>query len=145
MDATAQRYVRLAEQLGRPPVPAEFGNYAELLERFGSPARIDRLARQVLSPNGINEVQQKRREDILTYAAMMRLQGVKPVPFRSLPRELQADIKMLWQSYSAALREGRASSFRSEIQTLCAAAVNAAPWAKSCRTRSISTAQLRIR
>ena len=111
-NATAQRYVQLSGQLGRPPVPAEFDNYAELLERFGSPARIERLARQILSPSGIDEVQQKRREDILTYAAMMRLQGVKPVPFRSLPRELQADIKMLWQSYSAALREGEGFLFQ---------------------------------
>ncbi len=111
-DATAQKFVQLAEQLGRMPVPGEFENYPDLLERFGSPARIDRLAWQILSPNGINEVQQKRREDILTYAAMMRLQGVKPVPFRSLPRELQADIKMLWQSYSAALREGEGFLFQ---------------------------------
>ena len=111
-DATAQKYVHLAEELGRPPVADEFDNYAELLERFGSPTRIERLAWQLLSPNGINEVQQKRREDILTYAAMMRLQGVKPVPFRSLPRELRADIKMLWQSYSAALREGESFLFQ---------------------------------
>ena len=111
-DATAQRYVELAAQLGRPPVSGEFEDYAELLERFGSPARVDRLAWQILSPSGVNEVQQKRREDILTYAAMMRLQGVKPVPFRSLPRELQADIKMLWQSYSAALQEGEGFLFQ---------------------------------
>ena len=65
-----------------------------------------------LSPSGIEEVQQERREDILTYAAMMRLQGLKQVPFRSLPRELQADIKMLWQSYSAALREGEGFLFQ---------------------------------
>ena len=111
-DATAQKYVHLTEQLGRPPLPGEFEDYAELLERFGSPERIDRLASRILSPNGINEVQQKRREDILTYAAMMRLQGVKPVPFRSLPRELQADIEMLWQSYSAVLREGEGFLFQ---------------------------------
>jgi DNA phosphorothioation-associated putative methyltransferase len=111
-DATAQKYVHLAEELGRPPVADEFENYAELLERFGSPTRIERLAWQLLSPIGINEVQQKRREDILTYAAMMRLQGVKPVPFRSLPHELRADIKMLWQSYSAALREGESFLFQ---------------------------------
>jgi DNA phosphorothioation-associated putative methyltransferase len=111
-DATAQEYVQLAEELGRPPVANEFENYAELSERFGSPARIERLAWQLLSPNGINEVQQRGREDILTYAAMMRLQGLKPVPFRSLPRELQADVKMLWQSYSAALREGESFLFQ---------------------------------
>ena len=64
-DATAQKYVHLTEQLGRPPLPGEFEDYAELLERFGSPERIDRLASRILSPNGINEVQQKRREDIL--------------------------------------------------------------------------------
>ncbi|MFL6310463.1 MAG: DNA phosphorothioation-associated putative methyltransferase [Terriglobales bacterium] len=111
-DPTAQKYVQVAERLGRPPVSGEFEDYTRLLERFGSPARVERLASQLLSPNGINEVQLKRREDILTYAAMMRLQGVKPVRFRLLPSELQADIKMLWQSYSAALREGESFLFQ---------------------------------
>src|SRR5439155_19201245 len=52
------------------------------------------------------------REDILTYVAMMRLQGIRPVPFRSLPSELQADIKMLWPSYSSALQEGDSFLFQ---------------------------------
>jgi len=111
-DATAKKFVDLAVSLGRPPVATEFEAYAELLERFGSPARIERLAQLLLSPNAVEEVRHKRREDILTYVAMMRLQGIRPVPFRSLPRELQADIKMLWPSYSAALQEGESFLFK---------------------------------
>lgn len=84
----------------------EFEAYAELLERFGSPVRIERLTQLLLSPNAVEEVRHKRRENILTYIAMMRLQGTRPVPFRCLPGELRADIKMLWPSYSAALQEG---------------------------------------
>src|SRR5207253_1519094 len=97
-DPTAKRFVELAAALGRAPVAPEFDAYAELLERFGSPVRIERLAQQLLSPDAVEEVRHKRREDILTYVAMMRLQGIRPVPFRSLPSELQADIKMLWPS-----------------------------------------------
>lgn len=111
-DKTAQKYMELASALGRPPVPSEFKDYPELLARFGSPGRIERLAQQLLSPDAVQEARRRRREDILTYAAMMRLQGLKPVPFRSLPRELQADIRMLWPSYSTALREGESFLFQ---------------------------------
>lgn len=79
--------------------------YTELTERFGSSARIERLARQLLSPDTVQETRRRKRDDILIYAALMRLQALKPIPFRLLPAELQADIKTLWQSYSATLRE----------------------------------------
>lgn len=105
-DSTAKEYLNLAIALGRAPIPSEFTLYPDLLERFGSSGRIERLARQVLSADAVGESQRRRREDILTYTAMMRLQGLRAVPFRSLPPELRADIKMLWSSYSAALQEG---------------------------------------
>lgn len=111
-NAIARQYLKLAVALGRPPVAKEFGRYPKLLERFGSPERVEKLARQLLSPEAIRESQQRRRDDILTYIAMMRLQGLTSVPFRSLPHELRADIKMLWPSYSAALREGEAFLFQ---------------------------------
>jgi len=107
-DPTAKKYLELAVALGRAPIPSEFTLYPELLERFGSSGRIERLARQVLSADAVSESQRRRREDILTYIAMMRLQGLRAVPFRSLPPELRADIKMLWPCYSAARQEGEA-------------------------------------
>ena len=106
-DPVAMSYVGLTTTLGRPPIPSEFADYSSLLERFGSPARIERLAQQYSSPAGIEEARQRRREDILTYAAMMVLQGLKPVPFRSLPRELQSDIRMLWSTYADVFSEAR--------------------------------------
>jgi DNA phosphorothioation-associated putative methyltransferase len=105
-DSTAKQYLELAEELGRPPLPSEFSSYRFLLERFGSSARIERLAKRLLSSDALAEKQRNRREDILTYIAMMHLQGLKAIPFRSLPHELRADIKMLWSSYSVALKEG---------------------------------------
>lgn len=105
-DPIAKEYLKLAAALGRSPIASEFASYSDLLDRFGSPGRIERLTQQILSPDAVNEIQGRRRENILTYIAMMRLQGLKAIPFRSLPHELQADIKMLWPSYSAALREG---------------------------------------
>lgn len=111
-DALARKYVELATRLGRAPVATEFAPYDELLERFGSPARIERLTERLLSPWSIEETRNKRREDILTYIAMMRLQGLKPIPFGRLPSELRADIKMLWPSYAAALKEGEEFLFQ---------------------------------
>jgi hypothetical protein len=57
--------------------------YSELSERFGSHSRIERLATRLLSQEGLAAKRNKRREDILTYIAMMRFQGLKAVPFRA--------------------------------------------------------------
>jgi DNA phosphorothioation-associated putative methyltransferase len=104
-DAVAQQYMKLTAELGRIPVAEEFQQYADLLERFGPPTRIERLAKLMLSPDSVQDIRRRRKEDILIYAAMMRLQGLRAVPFRLLSRELRADIKMLWSSYALALKE----------------------------------------
>ena len=106
-DPVAQSYISLTSTLGRPPIPSEFAEYPSLLDRFGSPARIERLTQRHSSPAAIEEARQRRRENILTYAAMMLLQGLKPVPFRSLPQELQSDIRMLWSSYADVFPEAK--------------------------------------
>lgn len=106
-DPVAQNFIRLMSTLGRPPIPSEFDEYSSLLDRFGSPARIERLAERHASPAAVEEARQRRRENILTYAAMMLLQGLKPVPFRSLPQELQSDIRMLWPSYADVFPEAK--------------------------------------
>ncbi len=106
-DPVAQSYISLTATLGRPPIPSEFPDYPQLLDRFGSPTRIERLAQRHSSPAAIEEAREKRREDILTYAAMMMLQGLKPVPFRSLPQELQSDVRMLWPSYADVFPEAK--------------------------------------
>ena len=106
-DPLAQNYISLTATLGRPPIPSEFPEYPLLLEQFGSPARIERLAQRHSSPTAIEEARERRREDILTYAAMMLLQGLKPVPFRSLAQELQTDIRMLWPSYADVFPEAK--------------------------------------
>jgi DNA phosphorothioation-associated putative methyltransferase len=126
-DPVAQNYIRLMSTLGRPPIPSEFVEYSSLLDRFGSTARIERLAQRHASPAAIEEARQRRRENILTYAAMMLVQGLKPVPFRSLPQELQSDIRMLWPSYANVFPEatkflfgiGDASTVRRCCETSC--------------------------
>lgn len=106
-DPVAQNYITMTAALGRPPIPSEFPEYPSLLDRFGSPARIERLAHRHSSPAAIEEARERRREDILTYAAMMTLRGLKPVPFRSLSQELQSDIRMLWPSYADVFPEAK--------------------------------------
>ena len=103
-DPMAHKYLELSLALGRPGLPSEFEGYTELTKRFGSQVRIERLARRFLSVNTVEETLSKKRDDILIYASLMRLHALKPLPFRVLPVNLQADIKAIWPSYSAALR-----------------------------------------
>lgn len=105
-DRLAQRYLSKAKALGRPPLDTEFKLLPKLVERFGPPQRIERIASALLDQDSLTRTREDKRESILTYIAMMRLQGMTPPPLRTLPGEIQADIKMLWRSYKAALQAG---------------------------------------
>jgi DNA phosphorothioation-associated putative methyltransferase len=129
-DAISKEYLKCAEELGRSPLPEEFPKFAELSNRFGSLSRIERLAKSLLSPEALTRKRNKRREDILTYIAMMRLQGLKPVPFRSLPQQLRADLKMLWPSYSAAFVEAEGFLYQLGKPEIIRAACDAVPVGK---------------
>lgn len=129
-DAAARKYIELTAALGRAPIPTEFDGFPDLQERFGSLVRIERLARHALSMQAIEESRQRRREDILTYMAMARLRNLKEIPFRLLPQDLRADIKTLWPSYSAALREGESFLFRIGNPELVRDACQTAPVGK---------------
>jgi DNA phosphorothioation-associated putative methyltransferase len=101
----ARRYVSLASRLGRLPLPEEFPKLDQLWEVFGSPQRVARLALRHIDYEAFSGSQGQRREDILTYFSMMRLQGLKPPPFLKLPISVQADIKEIWKTYRTALTE----------------------------------------
>ena len=102
----ARRYVAQATRLGRLPLPEEFPKFDRLLDTFGSSQRIARLALRHIDYEAFSGSQAQRREDILTYLAMVRLQGLKPLSFFKLPRTVQADVKAVWKTYRAALTEG---------------------------------------
>lgn len=101
----------LVRKLGRLPLPEEFDAYEGLEESFGSRHRINRLLWKVIHPDTLDEVQRQRREDLLISLSMIRLQGSKPIGFRSLPDDVQADIKTLWTNYQQALKESEAFLF----------------------------------
>ena len=101
----------LVRKLGRLPLQEEFDAYEGLEEAFGSRHRINRLLWKVIHPDTLEEVQEQRREDLLISLAMIRLQGSKSMGFRSLPIEVQADIKTLWANYQQALKESEAFLF----------------------------------
>jgi hypothetical protein len=73
-------------------VPSEFDHYPALQLRFGSRARIERLVARLLSPHTLEETKNPKKNDILTYFAMLFLCGVHPPRIRLLPVEIQADI-----------------------------------------------------
>ena len=90
-DPAGQELVETTRKLGRPPLPSEFDQYPTLLLRFGPRSRIDRLVSGLLNPQSLAEARDAKRNDILTYFAMLQLRGVRPPPIRLLPRETQAD------------------------------------------------------
>jgi DNA phosphorothioation-associated putative methyltransferase len=104
-DAIAKRFVRQANKIGRLPLPEEFRDYAKLLARFGSPQRIVRLALRLIDHKTFEGSRAQRREDILTYLAMIRLQALKVPPLRALSADIQADIKALWGDLRSAVTE----------------------------------------
>lgn len=99
-------YVALANRLGRLPLPEEFSKYPRLIQIFGSPKRIERLALKLIDQTAFKGSRDQRREDILTYLAMLRLDNIKPPGVSKLPLSIQGDIKAIWKTYAAALKEG---------------------------------------
>ena len=104
--AVARRFVRLANQLGRIPTAEEFSGYPKLVEAFGSTQRIERLTLRYVNQIAFDGSRAQRREDILAYLAMLRLQGLRPPPIGVLPTSIRSDIKSIWASYRAAQVEG---------------------------------------
>ncbi len=111
-DPNGLELVEATRKLGRPPLPSEFDQYPALLMRFGSRSRIDRLVLGLLNPLTLAEARDAKRNDILTYFAMLHLRGVRPPPVRLLRPETQADIKLLWPSYKSAIHEGQQFLFQ---------------------------------
>lgn len=110
-DTAGKKFIQLANTLGRIPLPTEFKNYPRLIDRFGSPHRIERLALAKINPSAFEGSKAQKREDLLTYMAMIRLQGLKVPPIRSLPTAIQADLKSLWRDYHSALSEAESFLF----------------------------------
>jgi DNA phosphorothioation-associated putative methyltransferase len=111
-DPDGQELAEVTRKLGRPPLPSEFDRYPELLLRFGSRSRIDRLVSGILNPQSLARARDAKRNEILTDFAMLQLRGVRPPPIRMLPPETQADIKLLWRSYKSAMHEGHQFLFQ---------------------------------
>jgi len=103
--AVARRYVQLANKLGRVPLSEEFPAYSTLLEAFGSQQRIERLTLRHVNRESFEGSRAQRRQDILTYLAMLRLQGLRPPPFGALPASVRGDLKALWKTYSETTEE----------------------------------------
>ncbi|NOY93349.1 MAG: DNA phosphorothioation-associated putative methyltransferase [Deltaproteobacteria bacterium] len=107
----AKRYVRLANKLGRIPHAEEFPKYAKLVEAFGSRQRIERLLLRTINPKAFEGSREQRREDILTYFAMIWLQGLKPPKISVLPGSVQRDIRGIWSNYKQAKDEAKSFLF----------------------------------
>lgn len=123
---TARKLVRLANELGRVPLPSEFSRYEALCEAFGSRNRVERLLLRHIDRSAFAGSQEQRREDILTYLAMLRLRGVTTPRLRTLPESVRADIKAIWSSYAKAREEAQAFLFSlgkpEVVRSVCEAA-----------------------
>ena len=105
-DLIATAYVALANRLGRFPLPEEFPEYQKLIVFFGPEKRLHRLALGLIDQQAFQGSRDQRRDDILTYIAMLRLGKIKPPGISKLPFSIQSDIKTIWNTYSEALKEG---------------------------------------
>jgi DNA phosphorothioation-associated putative methyltransferase len=133
-DPQGREFVDLTQELGRPPLPSEFDRYSELLARFGSRARIERLVLHLLEPESMAGAQAAKKGDILRYLSMLRLRGLRPPRFRLLPPETQADIKLFWPSYKGAIEEGEQFLFQLGNSRLVREACLSAPVGKRLPT-----------
>lgn len=133
-DTEGQALLEVTRALGRLPLPSEFEDYPALQLRFGSLARIERLVTTLLNPQSLEQTKVLKKNDILTYFAMLFLRGVRPPRIRLLPPETQADIKLLWPSYKRAMEEGRQFLFSLAKPELIKDACLAAPIGKRLPT-----------
>ena len=104
-DPTALRLVERTRTLGRLPTGLEFDGYDGLLERFGSLQRIQRLVLKQCDPEGWAGTRAERRDDILTWLAMLTLSRLTPPKLSSLSEGVQADVRALFKSYGEAQDE----------------------------------------
>jgi DNA phosphorothioation-associated putative methyltransferase len=106
-DRTAKRFVKLANELGRVPLAAEFKDYANLIETFGSANRVERLTLRHINKEAFEGSREQRRADILTFLALHPLHRTRPPKFSALLPDVQADVRSIFGSYSKAQDEAR--------------------------------------
>lgn len=126
----AESFVALANRLGRLPLPEEFPKYQTLLDTFGSPHRIQRLTLKLIDHAAFQGSKDQRREDIVTFLAMLRLQNIKPPGISKLPISIQSDIRAIWKSYGDALKEGEDFLFKLGKPEIVAKACTTCPVGK---------------
>jgi hypothetical protein len=73
---------------------------------FCSPHRIERLALAKIDPNAFEGSKAQKREDLLTHIAMIRLQGLKLSPIRSLPLRSAVELMESHQTKVAVISYG---------------------------------------
>jgi DNA phosphorothioation-associated putative methyltransferase len=105
-DEVARKLISVANELGRVPRLEEFEQYPQLFETFGSPQRVERLLLSRIDRETFDDSRAERRNDMLVYIALLRLQRIAPPPFKALPSPVQADVRAIWGSYERALKEG---------------------------------------
>lgn len=141
-DPEGKELLQATRTLGRLPLTSEFEHYERLFLRFGSRSRIERLVSGLLNPQTLAEIKGLKKNNILTYLAMLNLRGVHPPRIRFLGPETQADIKLFWRSYKCALEEGRQFLFRLGKPELIREACLSAPVGKRLPSDFLS-AQIR--
>ena len=104
-NSVAKRFVLLATKLGRIPLAEEYRGYNILLETFGPRPRLERLTLHSIDRIAFAGSRESRRSDILTYLAMLRLEGLRPPPLSVLPGSVRQDVKAFWGSYATAIAE----------------------------------------
>lgn len=88
---------------GRMPGDDEISNAAAIREVFGSLKRAFKVIEKATSAEQWDEIVRERAQELAIYLALARFEG-RPT-FSKLPPDLQADIKGIFSSYTAACRQ----------------------------------------
>lgn len=106
---------------GRIPIPQEFSNFSELVEKLGSAKHAFRVVLDAHDELVFEQARKTRKNDLLVYLALANLR--KPVPLKHLSPSLREDMISFFDNYKHGLRMGRELLFAAgdpgEIEVAC--------------------------
>ena len=101
----AEKFWNSCLQLGRVPGSDEFEDHDELIANLGKPKTVFNYLVRKFGTEELKKSQEARKADLLVFLALNMFEQRKS--FKSLPKNLQKDIRMFLGSYSKALEQAK--------------------------------------
>jgi DNA phosphorothioation-associated putative methyltransferase len=101
MDAFWLRFATL----GRFPLPSEFDQLEELIQKVGKPAKAAKMLTDYFGDEVIEDARQQRTDDLVVYLAIAQFR--RAISMKDMPESLQRDIKTFFGSHLDAQKQAR--------------------------------------